>query len=186
MVIYTYRSNFAHSFLLLVPFRQQAYAQCPAQIYGQEKQNRHRARSHKKEFVSIILCTPAPGIPSFVLLSYHSQCIVTGGESRRIWVEWSCRFSPDTSAIRGRYSHRPSWKSRKRCVALPQLWLMLHINVSLASDNVKDAARAWIDKLSVKNGAYPPDSYPNPGEYICLILWFVYYTEYLTTPLMRE
>jgi len=32
-----------------------------------------------------------------------------------------------------------------------------------ASDNVKDAARAWIDKLSVKNGAYPPDSYPNPA-----------------------
>lgn len=34
----------------------------------------------------------------------------------------------------------------------------------VASDDLKDAARAWIDKLSVKNGAYPPDSYPNPGE----------------------
>ncbi|KAJ7044846.1 SPOC like C-terminal domain-containing protein [Mycena alexandri] len=32
-----------------------------------------------------------------------------------------------------------------------------------ASAEVKDAARAWIDKLSVKNGAYPPDSYPNPA-----------------------
>ncbi|KAJ7118563.1 SPOC like C-terminal domain-containing protein [Mycena crocata] len=32
-----------------------------------------------------------------------------------------------------------------------------------ASDATKDAARAWIDKLSVKNGAYPPDSYPNPA-----------------------
>ncbi|KAJ7098685.1 SPOC like C-terminal domain-containing protein [Mycena belliarum] len=32
-----------------------------------------------------------------------------------------------------------------------------------ASEGVKDAARAWIDKLSVKNGAYPPDSYPNPA-----------------------
>ncbi|KAJ7886723.1 SPOC like C-terminal domain-containing protein [Mycena leptocephala] len=32
-----------------------------------------------------------------------------------------------------------------------------------ASDEVKTAARAWIDKLSVKNGAYPPDSYPNPA-----------------------
>ncbi|KAF9456442.1 SPOC like C-terminal domain-containing protein [Collybia nuda] len=32
-----------------------------------------------------------------------------------------------------------------------------------ASDKLKDAARAWIDKLSVKNGAYPPDSYPNPA-----------------------
>ncbi|KAJ7432310.1 SPOC like C-terminal domain-containing protein [Mycena galericulata] len=32
-----------------------------------------------------------------------------------------------------------------------------------ASESVKEAARAWIDKLSVKNGAYPPDSYPNPA-----------------------
>ncbi|OJA08279.1 hypothetical protein AZE42_03775 [Rhizopogon vesiculosus] len=32
-----------------------------------------------------------------------------------------------------------------------------------APDEVKDAARAWIDKLCVKNGAYPPDSYPNPA-----------------------
>ncbi|KAF8638964.1 hypothetical protein AX17_001825 [Amanita inopinata Kibby_2008] len=32
-----------------------------------------------------------------------------------------------------------------------------------ASDQLKIAARAWIDKLSVKSGAYPPDSYPNPA-----------------------
>ncbi|TFK63151.1 Ku DNA-binding complex, Ku70 subunit [Pluteus cervinus] len=32
-----------------------------------------------------------------------------------------------------------------------------------ASDKLKKSARAWIDKLSVKNGAYPPDSYPNPA-----------------------
>ncbi|KAM5544081.1 hypothetical protein V8D89_002267 [Ganoderma adspersum] len=32
-----------------------------------------------------------------------------------------------------------------------------------ASDELKDAARAWIDKLNVKNGSYPPDSYPNPA-----------------------
>ncbi|EGN99327.1 hypothetical protein SERLA73DRAFT_168812 [Serpula lacrymans var. lacrymans S7.3] len=32
-----------------------------------------------------------------------------------------------------------------------------------ASDKIKDAARTWIDKLCVKNGAYPPDSYPNPA-----------------------
>lgn len=33
-----------------------------------------------------------------------------------------------------------------------------------ASDELKDAARKWVDKLSVKNGTYPPDSYPNPGR----------------------
>lgn len=32
-----------------------------------------------------------------------------------------------------------------------------------ASDDVKNAAREWIDKLGVKTGAFPPDSYPNPG-----------------------
>ncbi|KDQ58968.1 hypothetical protein JAAARDRAFT_33696 [Jaapia argillacea MUCL 33604] len=32
-----------------------------------------------------------------------------------------------------------------------------------AGEEVKEAARAWIKKLSVKNGAYPPDSYPNPA-----------------------
>ncbi|KIM39192.1 hypothetical protein M413DRAFT_447154 [Hebeloma cylindrosporum] len=32
-----------------------------------------------------------------------------------------------------------------------------------ASDELKASARAWIDKLVVKNGAYPPDSYPNPA-----------------------
>lgn len=31
---------------------------------------------------------------------------------------------------------------------------------------MKDAAFAWIDKLSVKNGTYPPDSYPNPGKIV--------------------
>ncbi|KAF8835667.1 Ku DNA-binding complex, Ku70 subunit [Paxillus ammoniavirescens] len=32
-----------------------------------------------------------------------------------------------------------------------------------ASEEVKTAARAWVDRLCVKNGAYPPDSYPNPA-----------------------
>lgn len=46
-------------------------------------------------------------------------------------------------------------------------WVSLaHISrVLLAAEEAKDAARAWIDKLCVKNGAYPPDSYPNPGVY---------------------
>ncbi|TBU42797.1 ku70-like protein [Dichomitus squalens] len=33
----------------------------------------------------------------------------------------------------------------------------------LTSDELKEAARKWIDKLNVKNGSYPPDSYPNPA-----------------------
>ncbi|KAI0763322.1 ku70-like protein [Trametes elegans] len=32
-----------------------------------------------------------------------------------------------------------------------------------ASDELKEAALAWIQKLKVKNGSYPPDSYPNPA-----------------------
>ena len=46
--------------------------------------------------------------------------------------------------------------------------LEYHINdISVprtASDDLKASARGWIDKLVVKNGAYPPDSYPNPGK----------------------
>lgn len=32
-----------------------------------------------------------------------------------------------------------------------------------ASDSLKDMACAWIKKLSIKDGTYPPDSYPNPA-----------------------
>ncbi|KAI0636286.1 ku70-like protein [Trametes polyzona] len=32
-----------------------------------------------------------------------------------------------------------------------------------ASEELVAAARAWVDKLKVKNGSYPPDSYPNPA-----------------------
>ncbi|KAF9262489.1 Ku DNA-binding complex, Ku70 subunit [Marasmius fiardii PR-910] len=32
-----------------------------------------------------------------------------------------------------------------------------------ASDNLVEDARAWMDKLTLKNGSYPPDSYPNPS-----------------------
>ncbi|CAL1715872.1 unnamed protein product [Somion occarium] len=32
-----------------------------------------------------------------------------------------------------------------------------------ASDDLKDIAHKWIHKMSVKNGSYPPDSYPNPA-----------------------
>ncbi|TCD61340.1 ATP-dependent DNA helicase II subunit 1, partial [Steccherinum ochraceum] len=32
-----------------------------------------------------------------------------------------------------------------------------------ASDNLRTLAMAWINKLTVKNGSYPPDSYPNPA-----------------------
>lgn len=42
------------------------------------------------------------------------------------------------------------------------------VNFFLASDELKDIARKWIDRLSVKNGSYPPDSYPNPGEQVTI------------------
>ncbi|KAG1767920.1 SPOC like C-terminal domain-containing protein [Suillus occidentalis] len=32
-----------------------------------------------------------------------------------------------------------------------------------APDELKDAARVWIDKLCVKDGTYPPDAHPNPA-----------------------
>ena len=53
-----------------------------------------------------------------------------------------------------------------------------------ASEQLKKSARAWIDKLSVKNGTYPPDSYPNPGNYSnpdsSAIYWLMYFNDLVT------
>ncbi len=63
-------------------------------------------------------------------------------------------------ALSGRYlTHTPIFGSFRQINGRLSLGRRL-----AASDELKDAARMWIDKLSVKNGSYPPDSYPNPGE----------------------
>ncbi|KAK7043879.1 ATP-dependent DNA helicase II subunit 1 [Paramarasmius palmivorus] len=33
----------------------------------------------------------------------------------------------------------------------------------IAPEDLVDEARTWMDKLTLKNGSYPPDSYPNPA-----------------------
>ncbi|ESK87600.1 dsb repair complex subunit [Moniliophthora roreri MCA 2997] len=33
----------------------------------------------------------------------------------------------------------------------------------IAPEDLVEEARAWMDKLTLKNGSYPPDSYPNPA-----------------------
>lgn len=35
-----------------------------------------------------------------------------------------------------------------------------------APERLTEAARAWIKKLTLKHGGYPPDSYPNPGTFV--------------------
>jgi hypothetical protein len=35
-----------------------------------------------------------------------------------------------------------------------------------AGKELIDAAKSLISKLALRNGTYPPDSYPNPGEYL--------------------
>lgn len=35
-----------------------------------------------------------------------------------------------------------------------------------AGKELVDAARAFISKLALRNGTYPPDSYPNPGRFL--------------------
>ncbi|KIP11019.1 hypothetical protein PHLGIDRAFT_173036 [Phlebiopsis gigantea 11061_1 CR5-6] len=37
------------------------------------------------------------------------------------------------------------------------------LNAARAPDELKDKARQFVEKLTVKNGSYPPDSYPNPA-----------------------
>ena len=36
----------------------------------------------------------------------------------------------------------------------------------IAGKELVDAARAFISKLALRNGTYPPDSYPNPGRFL--------------------
>ena len=38
-----------------------------------------------------------------------------------------------------------------------------------ASKELVDGARAFISKLALRNGTYPPDSYPNPGGFFLAI-----------------
>lgn len=67
-------------------------------------------------------------------------------------------LSPMTFAL------RPLLKRSEACQLI--LWISLaHVPLVSATEEAKDSARAWIDKLCVKNGSYPPDSYPNPGVY---------------------
>ncbi|KII89726.1 hypothetical protein PLICRDRAFT_562396 [Plicaturopsis crispa FD-325 SS-3] len=47
-----------------------------------------------------------------------------------------------------------------------------------ASEDLRTAAQAWVRKLCVKNGAYPPDSYPNPA--------LAYHNEQLQASAFRE
>ena len=62
------------------------------------------------------------------------------------------------------FALRPLLKRSEACQLI--LWISLaHVPLVLATEEAKDSARAWIDKLCVKNGSYPPDSYPNPGVY---------------------
>jgi hypothetical protein len=64
-------------------------------------------------------------------------------------------------------SGQPRWKKPIEVARLCSGLHAEHLSFS-ANDDLKEAARAWIDKLCVKNGTYPPDSYPNPGHSLLL------------------
>lgn len=53
--------------------------------------------------------------------------------------------------------------ARGRVINYPRIPLTNSLRL-LASDELKDLAAAWVRKLAVKHGAYPLDSYPNPGK----------------------
>jgi len=36
----------------------------------------------------------------------------------------------------------------------------------IASEDLRDLALAWIAKMTLKDGSYPYDSYPNPGTVV--------------------
>lgn len=45
--------------------------------------------------------------------------------------------------------------------------------LTTASDELKDEARKFVDKLTLKNGVYTPDAHPNPGETAAALLQLV-------------
>lgn len=95
--------------------------------------------------------------------------MILGRESRWRRLEWACRVPSHTSSFRGWHPRRFRCKGSPRSVHSTRRRQHLEWHIFIASQDLKDSARAWIDKLSVKNGAYPPDSYPNPGESIALL-----------------
>ena len=91
----------------------------------------------------------------------------TGRNGRRDRVERAPWFPPRPAAVRRRSEGCADRPSRSRCVFSPAAPILQkglkRKSAVVASEEVVDAARQWIEKLSVKNGTYPPDSYPNPG-----------------------
>lgn len=91
----------------------------------------------------------------------------TGRNGRRDRVERAPWFPPRPAAVRRRSKGCADRPSRPRCVFSPAAPILQkglkRKSAAVASEEVVDAARQWIEKLSVKNGTYPPDSYPNPG-----------------------
>ena len=55
----------------------------------------------------------------------------------------------------------PTFISPAFVLTPPPSWLDAR---ATASDELKDEARKFLDKLTLKNGAYTPDAHPNPGE----------------------
>lgn len=86
---------------------------------------------------------------------------------RASWGEWLHRrtgYSFNPASFCRWYPCCSNSRSFPRYGLSPHYLWESFLLIALASDDLKDAARAWIDKLSVKNGTYPPDSYPNPGK----------------------
>lgn len=129
--------------------------------------------SRKNKIAVVRALTRRNATPMFCALvpqvCYFSTCfaclsISPGGKSRSKWVDRSRWISPHTTTI---CRWHPSGSNRERLsrqVSFLSFGIRLKTTLEIASDDMKDLARAWIDKLSVKNGAYPPDSYPNPGK----------------------
>lgn len=63
------------------------------------------------------------------------------------------RAAPIEQAARGTYS----------CHSPIQMLMSPADGSPTASADVVEAAKAWIAKLQIKNGGYPPDANPNPG-----------------------
>ena len=101
---------------------------------------------------------------------FHLIPLPFADDIRAAPVEECARGTPfPCSSARAPFSPHP----RPPTLPLPYIYLSAFVLTpppswldarAIASDELKDEARKFVDKLTLKNGTYTPDAHPNPGE----------------------
>jgi len=141
---------------------QQTYLQRAPQVNEEEREDRIGPGLDKTELVSVLLLHASPGWRIFIvaanlflpLISHHRRKMLKN-PTPLVYIS-SHSLSQMISAPR---------RSR-RLIMVRILPAERHRNLTVtpaASERLVEAASELVRKITIKNGTYPPDSYPNPG-----------------------